>query len=579
MGELLTSPGMRGLHAHRFCLQFTSTLSRRGPPNGPLLGFHAEQVLSVLRSARSTVCRFCQRTGAAIRCCLFGCTSSFHGPCGLSNGCLFQYFGEYRAYCPSHRPVQHIVPLDAEGDTCPMCLDPMERPPSLAVLVTPCCRRLMHRRCIQQQASSAGSRCFRCPFCNNQEQFPMEMADHGIHVPVQEASWEREPHAFEELLFEYQHCDAPSCRCPMGRDYAGDDGSPWEVVVCGSCGARGMHAACARLDATLNWVCGECSEVIGEGSGSSYAEASESSSSESSEEEDVIVIDDDGGFGTDQLPGTPGNAAAIQGESSGDTTRNSASGGPRGIGSSGNGPVRLVCESVSNGTFIVRAVPENAQGRRNGAARTGRPAASSAGRRNEAQNRRRRTEERVRPVHQHGRRNSARETEPRARQQLGTPQRDRSGTGHSPCTEVACSICRPGGVQSTSANSGASLDNRACEICVPVTGQRGEQRVPHPDNHPIDNSQPPLPQNNIIVIDDSDAGAQPAAGGHTVNAAMGAAADVRPQNVIMRMPPTYVVPQGLYYIGPQNVGLQLQCIPVIGAPMVYNSAMVYTIRF
>jgi hypothetical protein len=33
-----------------------------------------------------------------------------------------------------------------------------------------------------------------------------------------DAAWEREPHAFEELLETYRHCDADDCKCPNGRN-------------------------------------------------------------------------------------------------------------------------------------------------------------------------------------------------------------------------------------------------------------------------------------------------------------------------------------------------------------------------
>lgn len=575
IGELLTTSGLQGLHAHRFCLLFTSSLPRRGLANNrPLLGLNPAQVLAALQMAVSSVCKFCHRTGATIRCCLLGCTGNFHGPCGIANGCLFQYFGEYRTYCPNHRPLQHIVPLDVEGDACPMCLEPLERPPSQRVLVTPCCRRLMHRHCIQQQANSAGIRCFRCPYCNNQEEFMMEMADHGIYIPVQDASWEREPRAFEELLFEYQHCDAPTCRCPMGRDHAGSDDSPWEVVVCSSCAARGMHAACGLLDPSSNWVCGECAQVIGEGSDSSYADASQSSSEEEDDDEEVIVIDDDEEFDAGQMLRS---AAAAQREPRNDTTRDSASGGRQepNAGASANVPVRFVCESVNDGTVIVRAVPRSPE-TRNGGTRDGRPVPS---RRNEPQNRRQ-AEERASSIRQHVRRDSPGETEPRARQQLDAPRHDRSGAGHSSCTEAACGICRPGAMQAASAYSSGSSGNDTCELCALVTGQQRECLVPDLNNRRAGPIQLPRPENNVIVIQDPGSGAQPAAGGHPVNAAAvgGGVADVRPRNVITRIPPThYVVPQGLYYMSTQNVGLQLQCVPVIGATVVYTSAMMYAI--
>uniref|UniRef100_A0A224YVN5 PHD finger protein n=1 Tax=Rhipicephalus zambeziensis TaxID=60191 RepID=A0A224YVN5_9ACAR len=86
------------------------------------------------------------------------------------------------------------------------------------------------------------------------------MQDHGIYVPDQDASWEREPHAFEELLFRYQHCDAPRCSCPLGRSHHQEDGR-WKMVVCDSCGSQGVHASCGNVGGS-HWICTECRQII-----------------------------------------------------------------------------------------------------------------------------------------------------------------------------------------------------------------------------------------------------------------------------------------------------------------------------
>ncbi|KAL1476752.1 hypothetical protein MTO96_036274 [Rhipicephalus appendiculatus] len=107
-----------------------------------------------------------------------------------------------RVYCAAYCPGQNVVPMDRDGiSLCAICSEQMTHR-SVDVLVTPCCRQLFHQACIQRQAVSAGSHFFRCCHCNNQEAFQREMQDHGIYVPDQDASWEREPHAFEELLFQ-----------------------------------------------------------------------------------------------------------------------------------------------------------------------------------------------------------------------------------------------------------------------------------------------------------------------------------------------------------------------------------------
>ena len=55
------------------------------------------------------------------------------------------------------------------------------------------------------------------------ELFVNEMKDMDIYVPNQDASWELEPNAFQELLHKHNQCDHPNCICPKGRTHDDDD--------------------------------------------------------------------------------------------------------------------------------------------------------------------------------------------------------------------------------------------------------------------------------------------------------------------------------------------------------------------
>lgn len=257
-GELLSTGS--GLHVHYFCMLFSSGLHQRGEEEEPLRGFVEADVRAELRRGNRLMCCFCKRKNATVGCCLRACKKAFHMPCGVAKDCLLQFFGDFRVYCAGHRPRQNVVPMDKDGvSLCAICSEQMTHP-SVNVLVTPCCRQLFHRACIQRQAMSAGIHFFRCGHCNNKEAFQQEMQDHGIYVPDQDASWEREPHAYEELLFRYQHCDAPRCSCPMGRDHRHEDGR-WKIVVCDSCGSQGVHASCGNVGGA-HWICTECRQII-----------------------------------------------------------------------------------------------------------------------------------------------------------------------------------------------------------------------------------------------------------------------------------------------------------------------------
>ena len=93
----------------------------------------------------------------------------------------------------------------------------------------------------------------------------------GIYIPEQDAAWEMEPHAYQELLEPYNHCDMDTCLCPRGRKYNRDD-SKWEIVVCHWCGSQGSHIGCISTKTTststsssssrrIRWSCQSCALI------------------------------------------------------------------------------------------------------------------------------------------------------------------------------------------------------------------------------------------------------------------------------------------------------------------------------
>lgn len=260
-GELLSEDG---LHVHHFCLLFSSGLCNTAPETSPLRGFFPKDVRAEIRRASRLVCSFCGRNNATIGCIVKTCRRVYHRPCAVAHGCQLQYFQDFRVYCSRHRREQQVTPLDPSGRPCPICAEDMTYP-SPEVLVTPCCRQLFHHRCIQRQALNAGSHFFRCGNCNNEDGFRKEMAERGIYIPEQDASWEREPNAYRELLFRYSHCDAPRCGCPGGRGYSKPN-SIWELVVCSDCGSQGSHALCSNVPPPADhWRCSTCRQVAARG--------------------------------------------------------------------------------------------------------------------------------------------------------------------------------------------------------------------------------------------------------------------------------------------------------------------------
>ena len=147
--------------------------------------------------------------------------------------------------------------------TCIICYDRVEPMTDQSVLHIPCCSKnaWFHRDCMQKLALSAGH-LFRCPLCNNKGAFVHAMLMSGIYVSTEQASWEREPNAFQELLHQYNQCDAKHCLCPEGRFHA-VDGTNWKIVLCQYCGSQGIHVLCGKLNwSDLQWGCENCTQML-----------------------------------------------------------------------------------------------------------------------------------------------------------------------------------------------------------------------------------------------------------------------------------------------------------------------------
>uniref|UniRef100_A0A8C9PZU7 PHD finger protein 7 n=1 Tax=Spermophilus dauricus TaxID=99837 RepID=A0A8C9PZU7_SPEDA len=111
----------------------------------------------------------------------------------------------------------------------------------------------------KKYAHTSAKHFFKCPQCNNREEFPQEMLRMGIHIPDRDAAWELEPGAFSELYQRYQHCDAPICLYEQGRDSFQDEGK-WRLILCATCGSHGTHRDCSSLRSnSKKWECDECS--------------------------------------------------------------------------------------------------------------------------------------------------------------------------------------------------------------------------------------------------------------------------------------------------------------------------------
>ncbi|XP_062974961.1 G2/M phase-specific E3 ubiquitin-protein ligase [Elgaria multicarinata webbii] len=246
----------------------SSGIWQRGEDEEGFYGFLPEDIQKEINRAARLKCTICKRKGASIGCVVSRCKRSYHYPCGIERGCIFQFRGNFPSYCWKHRPTQKR-PSNSKGSSqCTICLELVEHAPSYNILASPCCKNAwFHRDCLQCQALSAGVFFFRCPVCNNKEKFQNEMLRMGIHVPEKDASWELEENAYQDLLQCYQHCDIKRCLCKNGRDYNKSD-SKWEIKRCQYCGSSGTHLACSSLTSwEQNWECIECRTILAKSNG------------------------------------------------------------------------------------------------------------------------------------------------------------------------------------------------------------------------------------------------------------------------------------------------------------------------
>ncbi|XP_078672201.1 uncharacterized protein LOC144911760 [Branchiostoma floridae x Branchiostoma belcheri] len=264
-GQLITDRDS-GITVHYFCLLLSSGIHQEGGEQEGIYGFREQEVIKEYRRGLRLKCNFCEQKGATIGCCTKKCRAVFHLPCGMDNGSLHLFFDDFKSYCREHRPMQ-VISKDMILDTpeknpvCPICMYRLTPKPSHNVLKTPCCKRTwLHRECVQHQASSAGMYFFRCPICNSKEAFQQEMLKNGIYIPEQDASWELEDNAFEELLQRYNRCDAEECICAQGRDFNKNWGK-WRIVLCELCGSSGTHKLCSQLK-RARWKCKDCTAML-----------------------------------------------------------------------------------------------------------------------------------------------------------------------------------------------------------------------------------------------------------------------------------------------------------------------------
>ncbi|XP_054133227.1 LOW QUALITY PROTEIN: uncharacterized protein LOC128937517 [Melozone crissalis] len=232
------------------CPHPTHCLEMQTDQKAPVLTF-----MGLLCSFQS--CFICCKMGATITCCQTACDRTFHLPCAPDGQCVTQYFGAYRSFCWEHRPQQALRPRPSQDNTCTICLDTVEDNISYITMACPACQDArFHRHCIQRLALHAGID-FRCPRCLKQEPFMTEMLTMGIRLSKRPPSWQSDPDVGPSDQ-RHGRCDATMCLCPGGREHSQAHG-PWQLRLCSSCAAEGIHRLCSSLgNSTCSWECSTC---------------------------------------------------------------------------------------------------------------------------------------------------------------------------------------------------------------------------------------------------------------------------------------------------------------------------------
>ncbi|XP_054133226.1 LOW QUALITY PROTEIN: uncharacterized protein LOC128937515 [Melozone crissalis] len=229
--------------------------SGRLPTNSPRSKRPVLTFMGLLCSFQT--CFICCKMGATITCCQTACDRTFHLPCAPDGQCVTQYFGAYRSFCWEHRPQQALRPRPSQDNTCTICLDTVEDNISYITMACPACQDArFHRHCIQRLALHAGID-FRCPRCLKQEPFMTEMLTMGIRLSKRPPSWQSDPDVGPSDQ-RHGRCDATTCLCPGGREHSQAHG-PWQLRLCSSCAAEGIHRLCSSLgNSTCSWECSTC---------------------------------------------------------------------------------------------------------------------------------------------------------------------------------------------------------------------------------------------------------------------------------------------------------------------------------
>ncbi|XP_049312806.1 G2/M phase-specific E3 ubiquitin-protein ligase isoform X2 [Bactrocera dorsalis] len=174
----------QNIAVHKNCLFFSSGLQRLQDDYG-FYEFFLDEISNQRRLFKTRNCCYCKKKGANVSCIQRDCQRTFHFICGLQNGARNQFVAPFRSFCDRHVKLPKSRPN--ANEICCICREKMFIGTTnfnpAKMLRSPCCRNnWFHKLCLQTYAHSAGD-LFRCPVCNNKDNFLISMRYWGVCVP------------------------------------------------------------------------------------------------------------------------------------------------------------------------------------------------------------------------------------------------------------------------------------------------------------------------------------------------------------------------------------------------------------
>lgn len=262
---------------HYYCVLLSTFNIQKGQDDQGFLGFLSKDIKNCEKKIRSKKCWYCNGTSANVKCQGRGCRRDFHLTCGIANGAICTFVDQFDSFCDQHTPYPSIH--KKQEVSCSICQERMTLTGrrDVSIMQAPCCKNgYFHRFCLARFAISAGY-FLKCPLCNDRDIFRSVLPKRGVFVPDQDASWESDSSAFENMTSRPTRCVFCSRHQESAEAF---------FIYCDTCGSQGIHRECLGIDLTT-FTCKDCQMVLDNLERKKQVPQSNTSSLE------VIPVDDD----------------------------------------------------------------------------------------------------------------------------------------------------------------------------------------------------------------------------------------------------------------------------------------------